>query len=149
LSDDERARAIAEITAAMKTETRVKLLLELNRGDKRPSDILKSFEESPTTIYRAIDGFIAARIVEKVEDGEKVIWRLTPLGRELVSSMLSVVGARGEGVVKGKRYLVYMLPLSLFIIALAQSLVWQKPSYIAGGAILSLAMYILLRRLLR
>jgi DNA-binding MarR family transcriptional regulator len=58
--------------------------------------LLKMFNESPTTIYRAIDGFVSAGLVEKRSESDAVTWNLTPLGRKFVNLLGSLYNEKDE-----------------------------------------------------
>ncbi len=148
-NEGSNSERIAMLASTLKTKTRVEVLFALREGRKRPSELLKMFKESPTTIYRAIDGFVSAGLVEKRSESDAITWNLTPLGRKLVNSLGSLYNEKDEEVhpAKWKRYIIYLLPSGLFSVSLGQAAFWEKPTWIAGGAILAIVVYIILKRL--
>lgn len=146
-----RSERIAMLASTLKTKTRVDVLFALGGGGKRPSELLKMFDESPTTIYRAIDGFVSAGLVEKRSESDAVTWNLTPLGRKFVNLLGSLYNEKDEEIHptenKWKRYIIYLLPSGLFSVSLGQAAFWEKPTWVAGGAILAIVVYIILKRL--
>jgi DNA-binding HxlR family transcriptional regulator len=148
-ASQERARAIATISGSLRTEARVRMLLALREGPKRPSQILKLSKESPSTIYRAIDQFILAKVVKKEGDGDKVVWSLTSLGVELVDSMQHLVdgkpmeprrGAEGRRI----RYAKVIVPSGIFAFAAVRAVLSSQPTWILGGLILALLALLIL-----
>jgi len=146
-----KSERIAMLASALRTKTRVEVLFSLEEGEKRPSELLKMFNESPTTIYRAIDGFVSVGLVEKRSESDAVTWNLTPLGRKFVNLLGSLYNEKDEEIHatqnKWKRYIIYLLPSGLFSVSLGQAAFWEKPTWIAGGAILAIVVYIILKRL--
>lgn len=150
------AEKIARIASTARTKTKAKILIALEDGEMRSTEIIKLFEESPTTIYRALSDFVSADLVEKIEDGDNVKWRLTPLGKKFLNSIRSVVEndvlqdmKKADSPNDFKTYLIYLLPAGLFALSLGQAVYWSKPYWVAGGAILSLFVFIIIRKALK
>ncbi|MEM0118704.1 MAG: MarR family winged helix-turn-helix transcriptional regulator [Conexivisphaerales archaeon] len=147
------AERIAQIASAIRTKARVELLFFIGDG-KRPSEVLRRFSESPTTIYRAVDSFVNAQLVERLDMPDGVVWRLTPMGKKLANNLMLLFNADTSSAqpsdenkddrVRG--YLTYLVPSAIFAVSLGQAAYWSMPSWIAGGIILSAIVYILLRR---
>ena len=151
---DRAAKAIAELSSTMKTESRARILLTLREGPKRPTEMIRLCSEAPTTVYRAIDQLMMAGVVLREDAGDKVLWRLSPLGERAVDSILGVVeGKDGAGKKPrdtgapygGKAW--YALPAGILVFAVVRAELAGQPLWVAGGAVLAALAYAAIRRL--
>lgn len=155
MSSDEEGKVamMVKLAGCLKTESRVRMLMALQKGASRPLDVVKQSGENPSTLYRVVDEMIEAGVVERTEPAQgEVHWRLTGLGVRLLATMEEAAfpGATPPKVVTERPWWIHFVaPVIIIAFSGVRAVQSSEVGYVAGGVILALAAYLITRRMLK
>jgi len=133
---------------------RARFMIELRAGPLRPSKLSQKLEAPISNLYRIFNELKEAKLVESYEHEGMVYWKLTDLGERWLDANIGALsqkallkGHEQETLsVRRRHYISATISLAILLLAVIRGLMLSQPTYIAGGLILSLLIFVILEK---
>ncbi|MEM3403198.1 MAG: winged helix-turn-helix domain-containing protein [Nitrososphaeria archaeon] len=144
---------LSAIFEAVGGKQRARLILALREGAERPSKLSHKLDVPLPNLYRIFNELKEVNLVESIEKEGIVYWALSPLGERWLNANIS---ALSEKVLKTeskhgfwrrqKRHFPLYVSLLIFSFALIRGLMVSQSSYIIGGLMLAVIVFVVLEK---
>lgn len=145
---------LSSIFKAVGGKLRARFMISLRDGPQRPSKVSQTLDAPLSNLYRIFNELKEVKLVESFEKEGIVYWRLTHLGErwlsaniDILSEKISEASIRQEDFFHSwRRYLSVGLSLFVLLLALVRGIMLSQPTFIVGGIILSLLVFLILEK---